>query len=200
MFLLCVDRRKRSCYLTGSCRDTKLNENRQFESQWRLISTTGWSLYETCVTSQESPFTWQFNAIFVDIISQIRFFSFGLSGQHLCCHVLSYSWDFTSRSRDTMLFTAQVPPFAWPHCTGGLAHPDDAFITTTSESYKASRLYKHSPLNNLWVILNLSRCRIETEGQRSGHITGIQNMFAAFCRFVLIRRISAPYALFHLRR
>lgn len=131
--------------------------------------------------SQESPFNWPFYAIFVDIISLIWFFLFGLSGQHLCCHVLSYSWDFTSQSCDTMLFTAQVPPFAWPHCKGGLAHPDDAFITTTSESYKASRVYKHSPLDNLWDILNLSRCRIATEGQRSGHITGIQNILPVCC-------------------
>lgn len=79
-----------------------------------------------------------------------------------------------------MLFTAQVPPpFAWPHCKGGLAHPDDAFITTTSESYKASRLYKHSPLDNLWDILNLSR--IATEGQRSDHITEIQKVLPVCC-------------------
>lgn len=45
------------------------------------------------------------------------------------------------------------PQFAWPPCKGGPACPESAFIATTSEKNKASRLSKQSGLDYLWVIL-----------------------------------------------
>lgn len=76
--------------------------------------------------------------------------------------------------------------FAWPHRIGGLARPDYTFITTTSENYKASRLYKHSSLDNL-SHLSLCCCRIVTEGEKLEHITLIwtSSLLVASCRYFL---------------
>lgn len=191
MFLLCEDCRKRSCYLTGSCRDTKENENRQFESQWRLISTTGGhikSFMRNVLWVRNPPLTDHFTQYL--LTSSVWSDSSCLVYQDNTCAVMScliheilpvsHVTQCCSQLKSLRLLDLTVRE-VWLTQTTLLSQPHQR-----ATKHRGSTSIRHSIIYETSWTSAAAGLRLKVKGQATSQGFKTSSPFVAFCRFVPI--------------